>query len=204
MFRHGGQEWIVAGISSGELFNPSAEFGIKPVGSASCCWRGYIAAYAIHDGRLVIEDLHLNLREIIEDAPKRSRRPKLGRALAGPEINGHKPEKGGLICNNRYRGIDYPLNYTGGLFLARDFVKDLYVHMGFHAPWKYRHVIQLNFDGGLLLREADLSETMAEVRRRYREAVENSPDDSPPSPSEIRRWIERSFDRTFNVPDGGE
>ena len=48
--------YSVTGISEGELFDPSL-LGLKPVGTCTACWRGYLAVFAIVDSRLVLDTL---------------------------------------------------------------------------------------------------------------------------------------------------
>ena len=49
-----------------------------------------------------------------------------------------------------YKGLRHPVPFTGGLLLTRDFIEELYVHMGFHPAWKYREVHELIFRAGEL------------------------------------------------------
>jgi len=129
-FRYRNHEYAVAGISEGELFDPSL-LDLEPAGTCTACWRGYQAVFALSDSHLVLDTLHVNLLKP-GDVYEREE---------GPEINGVKP--GGPRgerdwFNNHYEGLDYHLEYTGGLLLADGFIKELYVHMGFHrclAGW---------------------------------------------------------------------
>ncbi len=58
------------------------------------------------------------------------------------------------------------MNYTGSLLLGDGFIPGLYVHMGVQSSWKFEKVIELVFKNGVLEKEEDLSEKMAEIRRR--------------------------------------
>ena len=53
LFRHEGVDYDLAGISAGGLFNPS-QFGLKPEGTCTACWRGYQAVFALAGSRLVL------------------------------------------------------------------------------------------------------------------------------------------------------
>jgi hypothetical protein len=59
------------------------------------------------------------------------------------------------------------IDFTGWLVLGRDFISKLYVHMGFHPPWKYQEIMECRFTNGLLQESADLSRDVAEIRRAY-------------------------------------
>ena len=181
----------VAGISEGNLFDPST-LELQPSGVCTACYRGYQVLYALVDHHLVVADLHVNLLQDPENK-QFERKP-------GPVINGVVPEAADEeadfdFFNNHYIGINFHLEYSGGLLLAKDFIKDLYVHMGFHPAWKYKHVLELIFENGVLQAEYDRSNAMAELRERL---VQNKDSQQRiTSHEEIQKFIERAFDRTY-------
>lgn len=188
-FNYGGVRFSLAGISEGELFDPSL-LDLKPVAGCTACWRGYQAVFAVSDQRLVLDTLHINL------ADETNREP-----LIGPPINGVTPTgdagKPARFFNNDYVGINYHLEYSGGLLLADGFIRNLYVHMGFHPAWKYERVIELIFENGVLIAEHDRSEQMAELRRQI---VDDSKQQGPPAlptKAEIEQFVDRAFDRKY-------
>ena len=67
-----------------------------------------------------------------------------------------------------YSNLREPLPFTGGLLLARDFVEELYVHMGFQPAWKFRDVREVMFEDGKVRTTTDRSAALAEVHRRFR------------------------------------
>lgn len=191
MFRHNGVEFSVSGISEGELFDPSL-LDLKPAGTCSACWRGYQAIFAVSGSHLVLDTLHVNLFTEGEGYERQE----------GPPINGVRPTgpRGEHDWfNNNYIGLDYHLEYTGGLLLADGFIDDLYVHMGFHPAWKYTNVIELVFANGILQREFDRSERMAEIRQKILNFRDENAASQMPSSEEIRDFVERSFDRTYRM-----
>ena len=190
-FRYHGREYDVAGISEGELFDP-ALLDLKPAGTCSACWRGYQAVFGLVGTRLVLDALHVNLLSPGQGNERRE----------GSEINGVKPagprEKHDWF-NNHYEGIGYHLEYSGGLLLADGFIRELYVHMGFHPAWKYESVVELVFESGVLKREFDRSERMAEVRARVADSSGAGGTGQMPSRDEIAEFVERAFDRTYRM-----
>lgn len=181
LFRYQNKEFAVAGISESELFQP-ADFGLHPIPASTACWRGYVAVFTVFEGRLVLDTLSVNLKE--------------GQA---PTINGAMPEiptDGFKLFNNVYRNLNYRLHYTGGLLLGHNFIRQLYVHMGFHPAWKYKTVVELFFENGRLIAEFDRSERAVEIRREAQEASKDKPDRMP-TKKEISDFVERSFDRTY-------
>jgi hypothetical protein len=187
-FRYQGVDYDLAGISAAGLFSPS-QFGMEPKGTCTACWRGYQAVFALAGSRLVLDTLRVELY----------RRGKGYRRQEGPPINGVSPTDGHGGFNNHYVGINVHLDYTGGLLLARGFLHELYVHMGFYPAWKYTDVVELVFEKGVLQRQFDRSERMAEIRQRVLQSAEPGERAGPRAPREMREFIERSFDRTYRT-----
>jgi hypothetical protein len=184
----------VAGISEGELFEPSL-LNLNPAGTCSACWRGYQAVFAVLESRLVLDTLHVNLINRVEGKPGYAR-------VEGPVINGIVPDpptKGLDFFNNHYVGLKYHLEYSGGLLLADGFIESLYVHMGFHPAWKYETVIEMVFDAGLLKHAFDRSERMAEIRQMIKESQRKESSTDMPSQAEIKRFVKAAFDRSYRM-----
>lgn len=190
-FHLDGVDYSLAGISEGELFDPSL-LGIRPVGTCTACWRGYQAIFGILEGRLVLKTLHAEL--ILETEPYS--------AIVGPPINGVAPtgpEREHDWFNNHYTDINYHLEYTGGLLLADGFIRELYVHMGFHPAWKYKTVRELVFDNGRLTANGDRSERVAELRRSILASRDAGDSRETPSREDIARFVEAAFDRSYHM-----
>ncbi len=191
-FRHGDRDYSVAGISEGELFDP-ALLDLKPAGTCSACWRGYQAVFALSGSHLVLDTLHVNLLK----AKEKGYEPEVGPIINSVKPSGSRDKHDWF--NNHYEGLDYHLEYTGGLLLADGFIEELYVHMGFHPAWKYESVIELIFDSGILKQEFDRSEQMAEFRQRFLKERSEADPDRMPTKEEIARFVERAFDRTYRM-----
>jgi hypothetical protein len=191
-FRYRKHEYSVAGISEGELFDPSL-LDLEPVGTCTACWRGYQAVFGILEARLVLDTLHVNLI-------RRHEGNTAYEWVQGPVINGiapAPPEEGLSFFNNHYAGLNYHLEYSGGLLLADGFIKSLYVHMGFHPAWKYKTVIELVFDAGVLKQECDRSDRMAEIREMVNKSRKKETSSERLSEEEIQQFVERAFDRSY-------
>jgi hypothetical protein len=186
IFFYKGKPYELAGISgTSELFNPAA-YDMQPVGTCTACWRGYQCGYAIGDnGQLILRDFSVSL----------------GRSKATPGVSqpvpilfGVKPtadrEKESWF-NVSYKEMSGPIPYTGGLLIADDFIRELYVHMGFHPAWKYRDVHELIFENGLLKSATDRSEQMAQLR----EGMNQSPE---PDFKDIGAWVEKCFSLKYS------
>ncbi len=190
-FHLDGDDYSLAGISEGDLFDPSL-LGLKPTGTCTACWRGYQAVFGIDTNRLILQTLHVNL---ISDTKSYSRIP-------GPGINGVTPtdaEGEHDWFNNHYNNINYHLEYSGGLLIANGFIRDLYIHMGFHPAWKYKCVRELLFENGRLTSNTDRSAQMAEIRQSFLATRDTSHSSRMPSRNEIEQFVERAFDRRYDM-----
>lgn len=191
------KEYKLVGISGGKLFEPS-EFDIEPEGVSTDCYRGYLAYFAVSEGRLTLDNLHVNLFKGDKEDGAFSRNEYVDKE--GPEINGVKPleqsEDKSYRFNNIYQDLNYQIDYSGGLLIADKFIQDLYVHMGFQPAWKYEKVIELTFENGILQEEVDQSEKMAKAREKQLEAERR--DDQLAGHDGSVDFINDSFDRSYD------
>lgn len=190
-FHYRGCDFALAGISEGELFDPSL-LNLEPVGFCSACWRGYHAIFGLADRQLVLDELHVRLTRPLGES-----QPRVGPAINGVQPTG--PSTPHEIFDNHYTGLAYPLRYSGGLLLADGFIDELYVHMGFHPAWKYKTVVELVFEQGVLTGDFDRSEKMEEIRKLVRESRPVDDPGSLPSREEIGKFVERAFDRRYRL-----
>lgn len=147
----------------------------------SACWRGYVATYTILDDILVLKELDVTLGKF-ED--------KKFFPTTGPEINGVQPEiDPDSLSSNFYQDVNLPIKLTGGILIARDFIGELYVHMGFHPAWKFREVHELIFEDGKLIEKMDLSAKMAEIR----DELADKPLKPGPDMMDQGEWIDSTF-----------
>jgi hypothetical protein len=177
--QYDGERWSLVHYSAGEPFLPQVH-GLHPMPMHTACWRGYVCGYAVRDDRLGLDSLEVNHRT--EDPG----------ASTPPLLNGVAPAAGGPPW--KYSSIALPLAYDGTLVIARDFIQELYVHMGFHPMWKYRHAHELVFEGGRLATATCLDERLEAMRR----AEKKAPDRPRGSAiDDIRDWIAKTFDRNY-------
>jgi hypothetical protein len=90
-----------------------------------------------------------------------------------------------------YRDLAHVVEYTGGLLLGDGFIRELYVHMGFHPPHKYRVVHELLFERGRVTERHDRSAAMAAIRERL--AGRPLQPGLEASDAELREWIAGTF-----------
>jgi hypothetical protein len=136
------------------LFEP-AEHGLHPVAISTGNWLGYLCSYVVSEGWLKLDRVTLGLSAEAQKALARG---------AAPALFGVLPVAGEGGYSAEYCGLAHVVPYSGVLTLGADFVWDMYVHMGYHPPWKYRRVYDLKFAAGRLVDEQDRSADMARMR----------------------------------------
>lgn len=179
-------EWYdLAGINGEGMFEPS-EHGMEPRSNCSACWRGYVAVYEVRDNHLLLNTLYINATKVVSEETGEEQFGTLA-SLGSAEHVTEGPD----IFDFAYEDADLPLEFTGGLLIARDFIQDIYVHMGFHPAWKYEHIHELEFDKGVLTKQEDVSRKLAEVREKLRK------DPSVMDGIGIE-WIHKCFSREYD------
>lgn len=181
-----GEPYALAAFSDGEPFSPT-EAGYRPVMASTACWRGYVCGYEVRDGLLHLNELRVNHQP--GEAP-------ITRRLQPPDLNGVAAvhDENSYVGGWHFCNVDLPLAYTGGLVIGRDFIRELYVHMGFHPAWKYRHVHELVFDRGRLVEARDATLEVARLRTRMRDELKPG---QLATRDEIKAWIEGCFSRDY-------
>ncbi len=194
-FLYRGLSYGIAGVNGTGLFDP-AQHGLRPAMVMSACWRGYLCAYTLAGDRLRLTQLSV----FLDGQDRQDALDGRGTLVFGepPQPPPPRPGKRPGSCF-RYPLADVAIPFTGGLLIARDFVKELYVHMGFHPAWKYRDIHELTFDAGRLTAAVDRSAAADERRREL--ARRQSRPDLPTDPADsqaVYQWIGRAFDQSYD------
>ncbi len=140
----------------GRLFSP-LEFGLEPVMTVTSCWRGYVCTYTILEQQLVLDTLDISLANFGNQDSQ---------AVDAPLLSGVAAQRKTSIFTHSYSGLAMPLSYSGLLLIASEFIRELYVHMGFQPAWKYQTVIELSFSDGIPTGRRDVSDEMRLVREK--------------------------------------
>ncbi len=145
-----GEEYSLVSVKSKRLFNPE-DYKIKLVQAGSSCWRGYQALYQIKNNKLILNQLLINMD---------------GKSV---QINNKKAEISEYrMFMYNYPELDLAMNFTGSIRIAKDFIRDLYVHSGFQKESSYETVFELHFKRGKVKKEEDISQVMVELRDLYK------------------------------------
>jgi len=175
------QKFNLVGFTNEGLIKPQ-DFGIIPKGIGSFCWRGFITTYKIDlNSNFLLEEMVVHSevnREIIK--------------INGVEPISPKSKWQKKIFKRLYEGINLKTKYSGYLLIGKDFIDELYIHMGFHPAWKYNEVYELKIDYGKVLSIKDLSEKM----KIYRELLKEENHDQLKK-DEIENWITKTFEQKY-------
>lgn len=161
------------------LFQPE-DFNFKTVSTSTACWSGYVAQYQVcPDPRAEKEGVEsqtiLRLKEVefVPEDPETLPLLLYGAPLEipSPEDLAMSPEKAMLQMFNpktrhAYRNCPDPVEFTGGLVVARDMIRELRSNMGYPPPWVFREVHELIFEKGVLTEAYDRSEKVVALRER--------------------------------------
>ena len=182
--RYRDADYQLTGIKGEGLFTPH-DHGIFVRPMHTGCWRGYIVHYAIVDGELQLDRAEMQLMQPPGDASKRE----------APLLFGKPPATFDASSRANYEALGVRMPFTGGLLLARDFIHEMYVHMGFHPAYKYRTVHELVFDDGRVTNESDQSPVMEQIREKLK-GKKLAPGEAA-SESELMEWIKSTFSREY-------
>ncbi len=174
-------EYEIVGVNGFGLFLP-ANHGLRPAPKCTACWRGFVCRYRVESDRLILSDLCLYTDEI----------PPV---LFGvkPQIRFEQLSPGDFI----YPHLNHSVTFTGGLLLARDFIRGLMVNMGFQSAWKYREVHELIFQDGRLIEQRDVSARIAELRQKLsQQPLEPI---HPDQKTEVKNWINECFSQKYEL-----
>ena len=174
-FTFNGESFSLVGLNGDGLFSPT-DFNIQPYSRCTACWRGYVMNYVINNDHLVLEGMRVNVKE-------------------PPKINGVEPEPGGDLFDYCYKNLNLKTNFTGRMLLAKDFIRSMYVHMGFQRPMAYRTVIEFHVENGDITLQLDFSKKMEEFRNKdiYKDAQASSK-----SSKAIENWIKQTFSLDYD------
>jgi len=179
-----GKDYAFVAIERPWPFDPT-EHGFRPVMRNTACRRGYHCAYALGDGGLHLTRLSIWLGGIERLKPPRWR---------GIDASAGSSED---RCWE-YLGPNLPTPYSGGMIVGREFLREFYVHMGFHRAHCYAEVRELLFKEGALTDSIDHSAKMNQVRESIRQGGTGATD-KPASraAADVERWVNDAFTTSY-------
>lgn len=181
----------IVGVNGQGLFDP-VNYDLRPFPRITSCWRGYVCEYMILSSSLLLNKLQINLG-------MGSGNPHELVPAEGSQIGGIKPfftTDLHELFNNTYHELHLPVNFTGGLLAADDFIHELYVHMGFHPAWKYRTVFELVLSHGRVTETRNVSQRMEQIRSEMLKSPLEPGLDA--TKEQIEEWVAAMFKLDYN------
>jgi hypothetical protein len=122
----------------------------------TACYRGFYATYEVKDDGLFLRELTL--------------REKNGKylPLAGVEADVKKSQ-------GTYHDLEILVPFTGKMRLAKGFIEELYVHMGFQKPTAFKYVYDMAFQDGKLVELKDRSKDVERMRGAFKKKYAEDP-----------------------------
>ena len=147
-------EYSLIGIAKGFLPSPEI-FGMVPEMLHTACYRGYYCTYELTSEQLLLKELTLKEVE--------------GNYLP---IDGVEPvDDDGA---QTYKGLHHRVPFTGKLRLAKDFIEELYIHMGYQKASAFRTVLDCTFADGRVTCIHDRSDEMEKKRGEFKKKYGSS------------------------------
>ncbi len=177
-FLYKGEVYSLIGIKGNEPFTP-LDYNIVPVSPHTACWRGFVLYYKLADNKLILQDMQLNAEE-------------------AKKINDVSPKVIENSLKFHYQNINLHLKFTGKLLIAKDFIQEMYVHMGFQRASAFETVFELKFKNGIIISEIDLSE---KFKKRRRKSPLKGAQPKSIEKDDLQEWIEGTFSRDYDTDD---
>ncbi len=173
-FRYNGEIFELVGIDGNGLFTPD-DFGMVTRPGSTACWRGFCMSYNCVNGELLLEEMDINTQNAVP-------------------VNDIVPREGEYGFSHVYENLMLKVPFTGKIRIAKDFISTMYVHMGFQSAESFETVIEIEFEGGNVVQERNLSLLMKERRDKGLEKP-----NQPPSmgDDDVRDWISDRFSQDF-------
>ena len=145
----------LVGLQGGELFSPE-QCGMNPEMIDTSCYRGFYAVYKIKRNKLYLHELTV-LEKDNNYLP----------------ICGKLPQESDNGIGATYKNLELEIPFTGKIRLARDFIEELYVHMGFQDATAYKTVYDLTIEKGKVIKLKDLSADLEKYRGKFKKRFDS-------------------------------
>lgn len=168
------QDHELIGLKGAGLFSPD-DFGMIPEMLHTACYRGFICTYKTVRNRLCLHELVIreangNYRPINGVPPEKQYVEEVSKMI-GPEGGGEHEDQ---VYTATYHDLKMPIPFTGKLRLARGFIREFYIHMGYQKPSAYRTVYDFAVEDGKILEVKDRSAEMEQKRGAYKAQYESN------------------------------
>lgn len=180
-FKYEGEIYELIGIDGESLYS-AEDFGITTQTTSTACWRGYQTFYDCVDGKLILDSLHVRTEDKI--------------TINGvvPNENEELAEESWAFFNTIYENLSLKTKFTGSILLGTDFIREMYVHMGFQSPESFKTVIEIEVNDGEITKITDMSTRMEERRKRGLEKPSHPPTHED---KDVGDWVKDRFSQDY-------
>ncbi|MFN6498191.1 MAG: hypothetical protein RMX65_014455 [Nostoc sp. DedQUE01] len=155
-FLYNGEEYELVALDGEGLITPQ-DYGMQPQMLHTACYRGFYSTYEITDEGLFLTQM-----------------------VIGEVEGGHKPiqdimpqlPSGKRQSYPTYQGLRLLTPFTGKMRLGKDFIRELYVHMGYQKGSAFETLSEFSFEAGRLLSVQDISAENSQKRGTFKERFE--------------------------------
>ena len=172
-----GEEFDIVGVSGSDLFDPKAH-GLQVMMASTACYNGYILSYKCENDEFILDKIHFRTNEKPVN-------------INGVKAKKHK-EKYSMF-NYKFENLQMKTEFTGDIIIARNFIQEMYVHMGYQRPMAFREVYRFIIENDKIIEVKDLSKRMEE--RRKEDSSKDSYPTNPEDEKEVHTWISKTFSR---------
>ncbi|MBA4312044.1 MAG: hypothetical protein C0417_05390 [Chlorobiaceae bacterium] len=146
-------QYSLIGIKGGGLCTPKS-FGMESEMMSTACYRGFHALYELTEKELILREFTLN-------EPNNNYVP----------IGDVKP----IITEyyGTYEKLNVIVDFTGKIRLAKDFLREFYIHMGYQKASAYETIYDITIEHGRVLVINNRSEEMKQKRGQFMEQFES-------------------------------
>ncbi len=173
-FLYNGEEYSLVALDGERLITPQ-DYGMQPAMLHTACYRGFYSTYEIISEALFL--IEMTIGEVEEGyQPIQDILPTL------PDENSYSYPT--------YKGLKLLTPFTGKIRLGKDFIQDLYIHMGYQKASAYETLLEFTFDAGKLVSTQDLSASNAKKQGAFKKRFETG---------ESMQSIEESFSLDIEI-----
>jgi hypothetical protein len=152
--KYKGKNYELIGSSRGELLFNIYKYGLNPTMMHTACYRGFFCSYELTEEGLFLQKL------TVRDESNKY-----------PEINGVKPKI--RKYEAVYNELKLKIRLSGRFRIARGFIQEYYIHMGYQKASSFTSVIDFELSRGKLSGIKDRSAEVEKIRGLYKKYYDN-------------------------------
>ena len=184
------ENYSLIGYTGRGLFHPSS-VGIRPDQVTTACYQGYYCTYDLTDTALYLQQV--TVYSFCEGLPTLngvSALPVTKNICRRDEVGKFRNETTTSQSEYAYSDVGLLVPYTGKFRLARDFLPEFHIHMGFQKASAFRVVLDITLFQGNVASINDRSADMEKIRGKFKKDYESG---------DITKTIENAFSLGMDI-----